>query len=194
MVDQCRLGVDWKFTHICNEIFLPCKASHSNILHILHVQAWRWFFMPLHQAMPCHGAWECNHQISSTPHIWVSLKCWVYSQWNSHLIGIMISKTIGFFWVHYTIFRHTPYMGIGLPWFTMVYHWNLAGGRRANVAQRCMHLYGFDGRCCSGRATGEADRGTGKPGATMIQHQNQTQMRTMYGLYYTINSILIYHK
>ena len=23
-------------------------------------------------------------------------KCWVYSQWNSHLIGIMISKTIGF--------------------------------------------------------------------------------------------------
>ena len=23
-------------------------------------------------------------------------KCWVYSQWNSHLLGIMISKTIGF--------------------------------------------------------------------------------------------------
>ena len=23
-------------------------------------------------------------------------KCWVYSQWNSHLIGIRISKTIGF--------------------------------------------------------------------------------------------------
>ena len=31
-------------------------------------------------------------------------KCWVYSQWNSHLTGIMISKTIGW---GYTIFRHT---------------------------------------------------------------------------------------
>ena len=30
----------------------------------------------------------------------------VYSQWNSHLIGIMISKTIGFFGV-LTIFRQT---------------------------------------------------------------------------------------
>ena len=30
----------------------------------------------------------------------------VYWQWNSHLIGIMISKTIGFFGVH-DIFRHT---------------------------------------------------------------------------------------
>ena len=30
----------------------------------------------------------------------------VYSQWNSHLIGIMISKTIGFFGVH-NIFRQT---------------------------------------------------------------------------------------
>ena len=29
--------------------------------------------------------------------MWVwTWKCWVYSQWNSHLIGIMISKTIGF--------------------------------------------------------------------------------------------------
>ena len=28
--------------------------------------------------------------------IWVCLKIGVYSQWNSHLIGIMISKTIGF--------------------------------------------------------------------------------------------------
>ena len=30
----------------------------------------------------------------------------VYSQWNSHLIGIMISKTIGYNGVH-DIFRHT---------------------------------------------------------------------------------------
>ena len=35
----------------------------------------------------------------------------VYSQWNSHLIGIMISKTIGFFGVH-DIFRHTHVEGI----------------------------------------------------------------------------------
>ena len=32
-------------------------------------------------------------------------KCWVYSQWNSHLIGIMISKTIGF---RGTLFSDTP--------------------------------------------------------------------------------------
>ena len=32
-------------------------------------------------------------------------KCWVYSQWNSHLIGIMISKTIGFMG---TLFSDTP--------------------------------------------------------------------------------------
>ena len=35
-------------------------------------------------------------------------KCWVYSQWNSHLIGIMISKTIGFRGVHY--FQTHPYI------------------------------------------------------------------------------------
>ena len=39
-------------------------------------------------------------------HIWVwTWKCWVYSQWNSHLIGIMISKTIGF---RGTLFSDTP--------------------------------------------------------------------------------------
>ena len=32
-------------------------------------------------------------------------KCWVYSQWNSRLIGIMISKTIGF---RGTLFSDTP--------------------------------------------------------------------------------------
>ena len=34
-------------------------------------------------------------------------KCWVYSQWNSHLVGIMISKTIGYNGVHY--FQTNPY-------------------------------------------------------------------------------------
>ena len=34
----------------------------------------------------------------------------VYSQWNSHLIGIMISKTIGYNGVH-NIFRHTHLSG-----------------------------------------------------------------------------------
>ena len=33
--------------------------------------------------------------------MWVCLKMVVYPQWNSHLVGIMISKTIGFFGVHY---------------------------------------------------------------------------------------------
>ena len=35
-------------------------------------------------------------------------KCWVYSQWNSHLIGIMISKTSGFRGLAY--FQTNPYI------------------------------------------------------------------------------------
>ena len=38
-----------------------------------------------------HSAW--THKMVIYGFVW---KCWVYSQWNSHLIGIMISKTIGF--------------------------------------------------------------------------------------------------
>ena len=34
-------------------------------------------------------------------------KCWVYSQWNSHLIGIRINKTIGFRGLAY--FQTHPY-------------------------------------------------------------------------------------
>ena len=54
----------------------------------------------------------------SAPSVWLSVdkcwpigfvwKCWVYSQWNSNLIGIMISKTIGYNGV-LTIFRHTQF-------------------------------------------------------------------------------------
>ena len=44
-------------------------------------------------------------------------KCWVYSQWNSHLIGIMISKTIGF---KATLFSDKPI------WFPRsAGHWSL---------------------------------------------------------------------
>ena len=39
-------------------------------------------------------------------------KCWVYSQWNSHLIGIMIMKTIGFRGLAY--FQTHPYV-----WFML---------------------------------------------------------------------------
>ena len=35
----------------------------------------------------------------------------VYQQWNSHLVGIMISKTIGFFGLAY--FQTNPYVGMG---------------------------------------------------------------------------------
>ena len=41
-------------------------------------------------------------------------KCWVYPQWNSHLVGIMISKTIGFFGVH-NIFRQSHF-SCGAAW------------------------------------------------------------------------------
>ena len=43
-------------------------------------------------------------------------KCWVYSQWNSHLIGIMISKTIGFRGLAY--FQTHPYKIISFPTLT----------------------------------------------------------------------------
>ena len=39
-------------------------------------------------------------------------KCWVYSQWNSHLIGMMTSKTIGFRGLAY--FQTHPYSNIFL--------------------------------------------------------------------------------
>ena len=39
----------------------------------------------------------------------------VYSQWNSHLIGTMISKTIGYNGVH-NIFRHTLLQIVGECW------------------------------------------------------------------------------
>ena len=41
---------------------------------------------------PCR---KSQWNLSGNSGVW-TWKCWVYSQWNSHLIGIMISKTIGF--------------------------------------------------------------------------------------------------
>ena len=57
---------------------------------------------------PRHGAWHetvtwYRWNPNCSKPIWVCLKCWVYSQWNSHLI--MISKTIGF---RGTLFSDTP--------------------------------------------------------------------------------------
>ena len=46
-------------------------------------------------------------------------KCWVYSQWNSHLIGIMISKTIGF---RGTLFSDTPIWPIGVSTIFRQHH------------------------------------------------------------------------
>ena len=42
------------------------------------------------------GRWENQAWAASFFLYGFVWKCWVYSQWNSHLIGIMISKTIGF--------------------------------------------------------------------------------------------------
>ena len=54
-----------------------------------------------------------NHLQDPHGFVW---KCWVYSQWNSHLIGIMISKTIGF---RGTLFSDTPiFCSIFLFWTT----------------------------------------------------------------------------
>ena len=51
------------------------------------------------------------HQHHSTyGFVW---KCWVYSQWNSHLIGIMISKTIGFRDTqHFQTHPYIPYIWV----------------------------------------------------------------------------------
>ena len=51
------------------------------------------------------GWWRWLPGVTEVYHIGLSENR-VYPQWNSHLIGIMISKTIGFFGV-LTIFRHT---------------------------------------------------------------------------------------
>ena len=47
---------------------------------------------PAHRA-PQKRMYRMERQWKTWGFVW---KCWVYSQWNSHLIGIMISKTIGF--------------------------------------------------------------------------------------------------
>ena len=57
----------------------------------------------LHEEAELKRCWSFADLDSPLGFVW---KCWVYSQWNSHLIGIMISKTIGCRGVH-NIFRHT---------------------------------------------------------------------------------------
>ena len=52
----------------------------------------------------------------------------VYSQWNSHLIGIMISKTIGYNGVHY--FQTHPYIKISSNIRISLY---LCNGNDSNV-------------------------------------------------------------
>ena len=63
----------------------------------------------------------------------------VYSQWNSHLIGIMISKTIGF---RGTLFSDTPKCSFSFPgalqqknvtWFRWI-RWVASGALRARVS------------------------------------------------------------
>ena len=46
----------------------------------------------------------------------------VYPQWNSHLVGIMISKTIGWIGVH-NIFRQTHVRGLLFPLFPLTPEW-----------------------------------------------------------------------
>ena len=52
-----------------------------------------------------HGSWQKNGHVAIYGYVW-KWGITVYPQWNSHLVGIMISKTIGFFGVH-DIFRQT---------------------------------------------------------------------------------------
>ena len=49
-----------------------------------------------------YDQWIAMTTMTTYGFVWT---CWVYSQWNSHLIGIMISKTIGF---RGTLFSDTP--------------------------------------------------------------------------------------
>ena len=93
IVEQTAMDVDvsWFFPHSkcrCPDMSQcrgPTKPWFAFDKGNVYSSCIRW----LPHQLPCGFVW----------------KCWVYSQWNSHLIGIMISKTIGFFGVH-NIFRH----------------------------------------------------------------------------------------
>ena len=79
--------------------------------------------------------------------IWVCLKIGYIPNY-SHLIGIMISKTIGFFWVH-NIFRHTHIIAISAESSvinTLETSWqqetfstqNMPGGELPGVRRPCL--------------------------------------------------------
>ena len=83
----------------------PCMPSHATRIvpgHLSTIVIVRPLGLhPMHH----HGCFLLSIQGSHTYGcVW---KCWVYSQWNSHLIGIMISKTIGFRGLAY--FQTHPY-------------------------------------------------------------------------------------
>ena len=64
-------------------------------------------------------------------------KCWVYSQWNSHLIGIMISKTIGFRGLAY--FQTHPLVALEDPRLMAQIH-NAGDIVNSWVLWSCAHL------------------------------------------------------
>ena len=79
------------------------------------------------------GSKPCHPQVITL--WWPNMACWkiihldlsenrVYSQWNSHLIGIMISKTIGF---RATLFSDTP-----------IYRWCLKCPQGISQAAMCL--------------------------------------------------------
>ena len=67
-----------------------------NKKHLCHAQGGHSTWIPAVRHLKrirsrnCEDIWSI---LTSSGFVW---KCWVYPQWNSHLVGIMISKTIGF--------------------------------------------------------------------------------------------------
>ena len=75
-------------------------------------------------------------------------KCWVYSQWNSHLIGIMISKTIGFRGL--ASFQTHPFGWVqwptNIPWGSMPIRDEILGRQRCCSSFRPTPAAGAPGR------------------------------------------------
>ena len=90
----------------------------------LMVWLYPWRILTVLLYMVCHG----SHQYTPSMLAYMGLsENRLYSQWNSHLIGIMISKTIGFFGVLTNIFRqtHIPAPAGSVMGYTRWFDWSL---------------------------------------------------------------------
>ena len=113
-------------TNYSESLFVHSALSFTTLSVLLHV------FAQESKGVRVKTLWEdwapnCLQKVPTKKKRYMGLsENRVHSQWNSHLIGIMISKTIGYNGVH-DIFRHTHIATNMLPNDSKWYVWNISG-------------------------------------------------------------------